>query len=368
MDQLTGVNGPKFSRIENRDFDQTLKKRVRAYFKDNNLSKFGGRKLLIKTFAMLAIYFVPYFILVSGVFTNNWLIMLCWVTMGVGMAGIGMGIMHDANHGAYSKNEPMNGFLGKIIMFVGGFATNWKIQHNILHHSYTNIEGLDEDVIAPFGLMRFSPNEKLKKAHRFQHWYAWFFYGFMTLAWSTFKDFGQILRYQKAGLIETQNKKFTTLFTGLVLNKLIYFAFILLIPMLFVPTSWWMVLIGFLVMHFVAGLILATIFQLAHVVSDTHFPSSEKALEDLPNWSVHQLSTTSNFAPDSKIMNWFIGGLNFQIEHHLFPNICHVHYKNLSKIVRETAAEFNIPYYCQPTFFRALANHTRILKQLGRTS
>lgn len=357
---------PKFSPNLDSEFDRTLKKRVRDYFKDNNISKHANAAMVFKTFAMLSIYLVPFILMLTGVITNGWLIMLCWIIMGVGMAGIVMGVMHDANHGAYSKNETVNKLIGRVIVLVGGFAANWKIQHNILHHSYTNIQGFDEDISAPGGLLRFSPNCELKKVHRFQHWYAWFFYGLLTISWSINKDFVQIRRYKKLGLTETQNKQFGKLLAELIFDKIVYYAIIVVLPILFIDMAWWQTILMIVLMHFVAGLILSTVFQLAHVIPETEFPMTDDMNVIANNWTVHQLETTGNFAPKNKVINWFVGGLNYQVEHHLFPNICHVHYGQISKIVQETTREFGIRYNSEPSFFRALGNHVRMLKSLGR--
>lgn len=366
MKNTTIKVNPKFSPNLDSEFDRTLKKRVRDYFKDNNISKHANAEMVLKTVSMLAIYLVPFILMLTGVITNMWLIALCWIIMGIGMAGIGMGVMHDANHGAYSKNETLNKFIGRVIVLVGGFSANWKIQHNILHHSYTNIEGLDEDISAPGGLLRFSPNSQLKKAHRFQHWYAWFFYGLLTLSWSTNKDFVQIFRYKKLGLAETQNKNFGNMFTELIAVKLFYYGIIVALPIIFMDIAWWQTILMILLMHFVAGMILSTIFQLAHIIPDTNFPVTNEDNTIANNWSVHQLETTGNFAPKNRVIGWFVGGLNYQVEHHLFPNICHVHYRKISEIVQKTTLEFGIRYNMEPSFFKALANHVRMLKLLGK--
>ncbi|MBL7898999.1 MAG: acyl-CoA desaturase [Crocinitomicaceae bacterium] len=356
----------RFCTKSNAEFNRTLKKRVQDYFKENKLSRFANFEMVSKTIIMIAIYLVPFILMLTGVITNIWLIMASWIIMGIGMAGIGMGVMHDANHGSYSKNETVNKILGRIIILVGGFAANWKIQHNILHHSYTNIHGMDEDIDAPAGLLRFSPDSELKKAHRYQHWYAWFFYGLLTLSWSTNKDFVQISRYKKMGLTETQNAKFKVLMTELIIDKLIYYGFIVALPIIFIDIPWWQTVIMILMMHFTAGLILSTVFQLAHVIPDTQFPQITEDNKIENDWMVHQLETTANFAHKNRLLNWFVGGLNHQVEHHLFPNICHVHYRKIASIVQKTALEYGIPYNTEPSFFKALRNHVRMLKSLGR--
>ncbi|WP_066755763.1 fatty acid desaturase family protein [Crocinitomix algicola] len=355
----------KFSHKIGRDFNSTLKRRVRAYFKENNISKYANTNMKIKTAFMTLLYFTPYVLMMTGVITNIWLIAMCWAFMGFGIAGIGLSVMHDANHGAYSKKESVNRIIGRIVNLVGGYAPTWKIQHNILHHSYTNVHGYDEDVSPALSILRFSPKDKHIPIHRFQFIYAWFFYSLMTVMWITTKDFQQLFRYKKMGLTQTENEKFGKLLTELLITKAVYYLYIVILPLIFLDIAWWQLLIFIIMMHLIAGFTLAVIFQPAHVVPDTEFPEPTRDLTIENNWAIHQLETTSNFAPKSRIFYWLVGGLNYQVEHHLFPNICHVHYKKLSKIVKETAEEFGVPYYSEPTFFSAIRSHGRMLKQLG---
>jgi len=200
----------KFSQKLGRDFNSTLNKRVRAYFKENNISRYANTNMKIKTVFMILLYFIPLGLLISGLIQTVWIVGLMYLIMGFGMSGIGLSIMHDANHGAYSKKEWVNRWLGKIIISISGYATNWKIQHNVLHHSYTNVHGYDEDIQPP-GFLRFSPNEEHKPIHKYQHLYAWFFYGLMTVSWATIKDFQQLFRYRKMDLTKTENPKFNLL-------------------------------------------------------------------------------------------------------------------------------------------------------------
>lgn len=367
MENLTNNLKPiKFSQVIGRDFNATLNKRVRAYFKDNNISKYANANMKIKTIFMLSLYFTPYFLMIFGVVTNPWLIGLCWAIMGFGISGIGLSIMHDANHGAYSKNEKVNYFLGRVINLVGGYAPTWKIQHNILHHTYTNVHGYDEDVSPAVAILRFSPKDKYIPIHRFQFIYAWFFYSLMTVMWMTTKDFQQLFRYKKMGLTKTENAKFKNLFIELISTKLFFYLYVIVIPIMVIDVPWWLTIIFIFGMQMIAGLVLATVFQPAHVVPETEFPAPDRDLSIDNNWAIHQLETTSNFAPKSHILYWLVGGLNYQVEHHLFPNICHVHYKELSKIVKSTALEFGVPYHSEPTFLSAIVSHTKMLKKLGQ--
>lgn len=355
----------KFIPGKRTDFYPTLKKRIDQYFKSNNLSRNANRIMVIKTVTMLSLYFGPYLAMLIISPTSFWFLFGLWILMGIGVAGVGLSIMHDANHGSYSKNKKVNLVLGKVMDLIGGNSTNWKIQHNVLHHTYTNIEGLDED-IQPGAVMRFSPHAKKRRIHKLQFLYAWFFYGIMTLSWVAARDFTQLLKYSRNGLISTNRTSLKREMIKLVSFRVVYFLYTLVLPAIFLQVPFWYILLGFLAMHFVAGLILACIFQPAHVIEDTDYPVPANSGNIENEWAIHQLLTTTNFAPGSKIFSWFVGGLNFQIEHHLFPNICHIHYKKLSTIVKTTAREFGLPYYVQPTFAHALWKHGKMLKELGR--
>ena len=354
----------KFSKDTN-DFFLTLRGRVSDYFKTNGISKFGNSRMVTKTVFMIALYVIPYILMISGVVANVWGVFAMWVLMGFGMSGIGLSIMHDANHGAYSKNKRVNKYLGFMMEVVGGSSLNWRIQHNKLHHSYTNIHGMDEDIMPP-KFLRFSPHQKRTKVHRFQHIYAWFFYGLMTISWITAKDFKGLYRYKKMGLTQNQKKSFNRLFWDIVITKVLYYAYALVIPLLVLDISWWLVVIFFFIMHFVCGFVLGIIFQPAHVMPTSEYPLPDKKGNVLNNWAIHQMLTTTNFAPKSKIFSWFVGGLNYQIEHHLFPKICHVHYKKISKIVKETAKEYGLPYNSKSNFIKAIWDHGKMLRNLGR--
>jgi len=345
------------------EFFKELRKRVNAYFKERNISKYANFNMKFKTGFMLSLYFLPLILMLTGVISSLWPVLLMWTLMGFGMAGIGFSIMHDANHGSYSKNKKVNNTLGYLIHFIGGFRENWKIQHNILHHSFTNIEGYDEDI--KFNMMRFSPTQKRIGIHRFQVFYAPFFYGFMTMYWLTSKDFQQLINYSKKNLLAGQGLTLKKGIRLLIINKAWYLLLMVVLPLILIPLAWWQIIIGFLIMHYICGLILAFVFQSAHVIEETSFfePDENGSVEN--NWAIHQMKTTANFAGTSRLFSWFIGGLNYQIEHHLFPNICHIHYSKIAKIVKQTAKEYKIPYYQHKTFFGALKSHFSLLHRLG---
>jgi linoleoyl-CoA desaturase len=350
---------------EKADFTLELRKKVKEYFQENKLSKFGNKNLVLKSVLMVFLYLIPFGLMLSGIFTSGYPIILCWVLMGFGLAGLGMVLMHDANHGSYSKSTSVNRLLGNSLYLLGGFPPNWRYQHNTLHHGFTNIEGHDED-ISPAGILRFSPHSPLYRIHRYQHWYAWFFYSLMTLSWITAKDFTRLYTYKQENALLGTNKTYTRLFIELIISKLIYFTLFLAVPMLIIPVAWYWILIGFISMHLVAGLTLSIIFQTAHVMPTSDYPLPDDKGIIRNNWAAHQLYTTSDYSPKSRIFSWFIGGLNYQIEHHLFPNVSHIHYRKIALLVQNTAGKYGLPYHVQPNFVTAIYHHFKMLRSLGR--
>ncbi|MFC2116842.1 fatty acid desaturase family protein [Bacteroidota bacterium] len=347
------------------EFMKELRKEVAGYFEENSISKYGNLNLVFKSIFMLSLYLAPYILMLSGVISTLSGVFICWIIIGIGKAGVGMGIMHDANHRSYSKSQTTNRWLGNTLFLLGGFPANWQYQHNTMHHGYTNIDGYDED-IDPGPILRFSPHQPLLKIHKFQHLYAWFLYGLMTFSWVTTKDFSQLNGYRKSGVPLGSNRSYTQMFVVLIISKIIYYSAFLLIPMLVLPFAWFWIIIFFLTMHFTSGFILTVIFQTAHVVGNSDYPLPDENGKMANNWAVHQLHTTSDFAHNNKVLSWLIGGLNFQIEHHLFPNISHVHYPKISNLVKKMADKYNLPYHVQRGFIRAVWEHGRMLKKLGR--
>lgn len=354
----------KFLPSQNTEFSKLVKKRVAAYFVDGGLSRYANGQMVFKTVVMLSLFFVPMLCLPFAGISSPWLLFALYMIGGLGKIGIGMGVMHDANHGSYARNKWINKVLSLGINITGGNARMWKLQHNVLHHTYTNIHAKDDDINTPF-FLRFSPNDKRNALHRYQHVYAWFLYGLSTLPWATTKDFMTLVKYDKMGLLK-ERKTFWATFADIILWKVLYFGLVLVLPILFTSFPIWMILLAFLAQHFVTGLGLTLVFQLAHVVTTTDHPQPDANGNIEEEWAIHQMATTSNFAPKSRILSWLVGGLNYQVEHHLFPNICHIHYKNIAPIVKNTAIELGIPYLSEPTFFTALRSHYRMLKSLGR--
>lgn len=346
-------------------FFATLRNRVDQYFKTKNISRNYNLGMVIKTVLLLIAYILPFCVLLFGNLPQH-INLLLWLIMGFSVAGIGMCVMHDANHGAYSRNGRVNYWLGLTINLLGGSVFNWKLQHNILHHTYTNIADMDDDIEDKL-FFRFSPHSQVKWFHRFQFVYAFFFYGVLTLYWAFIKDFVQFRKYIRNGVNKETKEKNAITLVKIIGSKLFYIFIFLFAPIVLLQLPGWSYISGFLLMHFIAGLVLTVIFQLAHTVENTShpLPNTEGTIEN--NWAIHQLNTTVNFSRKSKFLTWYLGGLNFQVEHHLFPNICHIHYPEIAPIVKQTAEEFGIPYLENESFLGAINSHIRMLKTYGKT-
>jgi linoleoyl-CoA desaturase len=353
------------SNPKDKQFGIAVREKVNAYFKEKGLSTKGNTAMFVKTVLLLSLYIIP-FIALLAIQTDKWAALLIVVLMGIGEAGIGMSVMHDAAHGAFSSKQWVNKLFASTMYLLGSNTINWKIQHNILHHTYTNIYGYDQD-IATKAVIRLCDHAPLKKFHKFQFIYAFFLYGLMTLS-KLVTDFSQLIEFNKNGLTRQQNSRPGKEILKLITGKLLYLVTIIGLPLFLTDFRWWQVLMGFSIMHITAGMIMSTIFQMAHVVEGTEQPVPDSNGVIKNEWAVHELRTTSDFARNNIFLNWYVGGLNFQIEHHLFPKICHVHYRKIASIVEATAREFGYHYNLKPSLMDAFISHVQRLRELGRSA
>jgi linoleoyl-CoA desaturase len=349
----------KFATTRARDFAAELKVRVEGYFTDRGLSEKANAWMIVKSLMLLGITFGSYALILSNNY-SPWTMLGLAIVMGVGIAGIGFAVSHDALHGAYSRNPTVNRLIGLTFDLLGANSYMWKITHNVIHHTYTNIHGVDEDLeVSP--LIRLSPRSPWRPIHRIQPWFAFVLYSFSTLFWVWVKDYKYFLQ---ENLGPYQNKKHPKSEVALLIaTKPIYYAWSLVVPLAVLNVAWWQVLIGYLAMHLTAGLILGVVFQLAHVVEGPEHPIPDDRGNMEDAWLVHQMETTSNFATGNRLLTEYVGGLNYQVEHHLFPKVCSVHYPAIRDIVREVAAKYGVPYYQQPTMWAAIRSHYRTLKR-----
>jgi linoleoyl-CoA desaturase len=346
----------------NNKFYQSLKVSVDEYFETKKLKKTGDWRLFLKTIVLFTSAIVIYGCLMIFKIKAFPAIVLAAV-LGYVFACIGFAVMHDANHGSYSPNTRFNDFLGLSINALGACAFFWKQKHNIIHHTYTNVDGIDDD-IAKAPVIRHCDTQKWVPAHKVQHLYLPLVYALSTIFWIYIMDF---TKYFTRRIYTTEawkmNLKNHLIFWA---TKIWYVTMYIIIPVHVWGWGGWA--IGYFTMNAVMGITLSLVFQLAHVVEGTEFESvpldETKHLETA--WAEHQLKTTSNFAMGNKFISWCVGGLNYQIEHHLFPRVSHVHYPAISKIVMEKCKEYNLPYNYYVTMSEAVASHFKVMKDLGK--
>lgn len=346
------------------DFHKVLKKRVRQYFKTNKISRYADKKTAAKTVLMFLVYFIPLTLLYVGYFQSFTALILLYIVMGLGKAGIGLNVMHDANHGTLFKNKTLNKLCALSMNLLGGSDLAWRYQHNYLHHTYTNIAGSDHD-IETTPLLRNSPKQTWKSFHRFQYIYSWILYGLATISRISAREFILLSSAAETGYIKTKSE-LRKEYAKLLFFKISYVLVMLVFPYVLLDFSIGQILLAFFLMHFITSVILISIFVCAHVMPSSTFEVPDENGKMKDNWAVHQMKTTTNFSQDNKLFTFLIGGLNHQVEHHIFPNVCHAHYPQIAPIVKKTAEEFNVPYHSQQSFFGAIGQHARVLKELSK--
>ncbi len=352
---------PRFPTVK-QSLHTELRKRVQAYFDTKGIATTGSPKLFTKALFFLLTFVGIYIHVVF--FTPPWYIALldCFALGGF-VAAIGFNVMHDGSHGSFSKNSNLNKLAGFSMNILGANNFMWHMKHVVIHHTFTNVDGIDDDIDAGI-LLRMAPTQKRYKMHKFQHIYFWFLYSLLYVFWVFFTDYK---KYFSSKIGNVGIKKMTALqHVNFWFTKVFHAAVYIVVPILTVGWLSW--LIGFLIMGMVAGFILSIVFQLAHTVDTAAFPQVDNAESNqLPEeFAIHQLKTTANFATKNKLISWLVGGLNFQIEHHLFPKISHIHYPAISKIVKATCKEYQLEYIEYPTMTKAIGAHVRFLKQMGK--
>jgi len=351
---------PKFSTVSS-SFHAELKKRINQYFQQNHKSFTGNTVLYTKAIILFSSFVWLYIHLVFLTPATFWAVLEC-VLLGLVSAAIGFNIMHDGAHGSFSKYKWVNNIAAFSLNVLGGSSFMWNMKHNVIHHAYTNIDGVDDDIdIKPW--MRMSTTQPKYKLHKYQHIYFWFLYSFLYIFWIFLLDYQKYFK-QRIGDMPLKKMSVTDHITFWSFKILYLFLFVGL-PIYRLGFVDW--LVGFVIFGVVTGFVISIVFQLAHTVEHTHFPMPDADTNKLSDeWAVHQLKTTANFAPDSKWISWYVGGLNFQIEHHLFPKISHVHYPAISKIIKEACQEYGVPYIEYAKMRYAVASHVSFLKQMGR--
>lgn len=359
---MNAITQPEPSAIEQTQyakrskFHKELSKTVNRYFKDNDVSRHGNRVMWTKVATILGAWFASALVY-NLVALPLWGLALLALFCGAAMAGVGMSVMHDANHRGLSKNQKVNSIFGFTLDMLGAASALWRIKHNAIHHTHPNVVGVDDDIeVGTWG--RFAPGQPWYPWLRFQHIYIWGLYALLTVKWLP-ADFIELAK-GRIGQNDIERPKGTELVTFFA-GKAFFISWLIIIPG-FVH-GWGYALFFAAISYMTLGLILAVVFQLAHVVEEAQF--TQPGVQQL-DFAQHQMATTVDFGRENRFLTWYVGGLNYQTVHHLFPNICHVHYPKISEMLEEIAAKHGVTYNVLPSFTAALASHTRWLKEMGR--
>ena len=342
-------------------FHRELRRRVDAEFKRTGTRQRDSAQMYLKTTIILVTFALTYVALVF--FAATWWQALSLALMlGTAMAGIGFNIMHDGGHQAYSEHRWINRLMALALDLVGGSSYIWQWKHARFHHTWVNVAGHDSDI--DLGVLgRLSPQQPRRSWHRWQHFYLWPLYGITAIRWHLFGDFRDML----TGTVGERpfNRPKGWDLAGFVIGKLVFFTLAFGLPLMFHSIG--SVLLFYSLVSAVAGILLALVFQMAHVVEEAAFPVPDEAgLQIDTPWAIHQLETTVDFARGNRVLSWLIGGLNFQVEHHLFPRISHVHYPLVARVVEATCREYGVTYREHRTFAAGIASHYRLLRRLGK--
>ena len=348
---------------KNRQFHLELKSAVEKYFQEHKLKPTGNFTLYFKSLFFIGGTITLYVLMLA--FNPAWYIVVPMaLLMGVLLAGIGFNVMHDANHGSYSNIKWVNELLGLSLNALGGNAFLWKQKHNIVHHTYTNIEGVDDDIFMP-PFLRMSPHQKRYKLHKYQHLYMFLMYSISSVAWIWYQDFS---KYFAGKILVTELKKMDWKEHSIFwLTKSCYIGIYIVLPIACI--GFLKFLLAYVCLNVALSLVLTTVFQLAHVVEHNEFVAIDHsaAKAEIENdWAIHQVETTADFATSNRLVSWFLGGLNFQVIHHLFPRVSHVHYPRIQHIIVEVCKKYGIPYKEYNTVYAAVRSHVSMMRQLGR--
>jgi linoleoyl-CoA desaturase len=346
------------------DFRRDLEARVAHYFRLGERTRHATPRIYVKALFLLAWLAASYVGLVWWA-TAWWQAIPLAISLALAMAGIGFNVQHDGNHGAYSRHRALNKAAALSLNLLGGDAYFWRYKHNIAHHTYPNISGADNDIyMGPFA--RMSPHDRRYWFHRFQYLYVWALYCLLAVKWQLVDDYWSMVSPGVADTRVPRPRGWDQLcfWVGKACFLMLAFG----VPLL-TGHRVAAVIALYLATMAVLGLTLATVFQLAHCVEEATFriPADGSARIER-EWMTHQIETAVDFARDNRLLTWYLGGLNFQIEHHLFPKVCHVHYPALSPIVEATCRTHGIRHQSHRTMRRAIRSHVRWLRHLGRAT
>lgn len=341
------------------NFSIILRKKVKAYFHENKINERGGKLIAVKSIFIISILLASYLCLLTFGHENNFLLAVFFIFTLMAQLTASFAVMHDASHHSLFRQRWLNTFVVHLLLGLGGAsAIIWREKHVKGHHGHTNVDKEDSDIEGQ-PLFVFSPYQKIRAYHRFQHLYAIFFYGFLTLKWVLYDDMRDLI----INVYAMSKRKQWLCWLEVVLTRSLYLLISIIIPTLLFG-SIFKVLLFWLLYNALFGIGLALVFQCAHVNTKTTFYSKDSDLRS--DFSTHQLQSTVDFATQNRIFTWLVGGLNYQVVHHLFPAVAHKHYPAIQKILAKVIEDYpTLVYHHSPTFCSALKDHFRFLKKVA---
>jgi linoleoyl-CoA desaturase len=339
-------------------FPKVLRRRLEKFFADQKISPKADTSMWLKVAVGLTALLGSW-VAIYALKPDSWRFVALYLVGGLAQTFLLLNIAHDSNHNAISTVTSVNKLLNYVFDVCGISSYMWRILHHRGHHSCINLQG-EDDALTGRGIFRFTPHEPRTRMHRFQHIYALFFYALFSLDYVFLRDFEAFFFPSHDYLKRAKHprREYAILFAG----KGLYLTYMLVLPVVVLGKPLLLVALAFLLVHLIIGLSVSLVFQTTHTVDSTYFPSERGEFD---NGVYHIFATTADYATENPLVAWLTGGLNHHIAHHLCPYVCHTHYASLTRIVKQTAGEFGVPYRQHPTMTRAIVHHLILLKQLG---
>lgn len=360
VSHMRDLAGGRLTFCRDNAFQKELRRRVDEYFRSTGRRQRDCPAMYLKS-AIILTAFAGFYLLLVFVAATWWQALPLAVLLGLAMAAVGFNIEHDGGHHSYSNHAWINRLMAMTLDLIGGSSYVWHWKHDVVHHTYVNITGHDADIDVPF-FARLTPHQRRLAFHRWQQFYLWPLYGVNVIKWHLYDDFRDVILGRIGTTRMPRPKRWELMrFIG---GKALFLTLAFGLPLLVHPIG--IVLLFYSVTVILAGVVVSVVFQLAHCVEEAEFPLPQEDSSSMENaWAIHQVETTVDFARRSRLESWLLGGLNFQIEHHLFPRVCHINYPAISPLVEQTCRDFGVRYAEHVSFRAGLVSHFRWLRRMG---
>jgi linoleoyl-CoA desaturase len=354
------VNKLKFSKDEGSEFYKELNSEVEKHFAEKGISRSGNKRMMFKIILYFSLDILFYTLMITSTTAIGFYVF--YLLMGLSVLLTAFNISHDAAHGVAVKSKFWNNLLFSLSFNLqGNNAYVWGKNHNESHHLYTNVEGSDIDVLNN-PLFRMTESQELKWFHRYQFLYAPFLYLLYSINWFFLRETSMLLNYSSRTIkIEIPRIEVVKL----IVYKLLYIGYMIILPIYLLPFGWGTVLLAFLLNHFLVSLLFVGVLGVSHLSDYVEHPVADDDNKLNMSWPKLQMCTSVDYNAGSTFFNWTLGGFNAHALHHLLPNICHVHYLEILPIFRTLAKKHGL-VYMEMTYRKSLASHFRFLKGMGR--